>query len=799
MFRNYLTTAWRNFRKHKSFSLINVAGLAVGMACFVLIMLYVQFELSFDRFHENVDRIYRVVAHQPGNVFLGTDHFAVTQAILGKTLQREFPEVLHATTLDDYNNVLFAAGDKSFYENEIILADPEIFEIFTFPLRQGDPQTALVEPFTIVLSETLARKYFGDENPIGKVLRYQDKHDLKVTGVMKEVPKNSHFHPNALLSFQTEVAINPDKKRFMDWGNSSYYTYILVRPDFDPQAFDAKLVGIVKKYHTEDWRDKENPHRYYVQQLKDIHLYSHINFDIGKNNDIRYIYLLAGLAVIIILTACINYMNLTTARSSLRAKEVGMRKVVGASRWQLLKQFIGESMLLTVTAALIALLIVELFLPVFSKLVERELALPLLLQGQAFAGLMLAIFLVGVISGSYPALLLTAFQPAKVLKGEVKDSRGRSHLRSALVVFQFAASVGLILCTATVQKQLQYIKNKKLGYNREQVLVMRMRDREARKKFELIKADLLANPNFLKVTVSGHLPTNIGSSSDLGWTEREGQPALQSYNTPVDYDFLDVFEIELVEGRNFSREFSTDSTQAFIINEKLRDLLGWESAVGKAFGRDDDKPEGVVIGVMKNFHMHSFRLEIQPLFIQLNNNWGTNASARLRADNLPAAIAHARQVWQKYSPHYPFEYFFLDDEFNRMYQAEEKLSAIFGYFTFLAVFIACLGLFGLASFTAERKTKEIGIRKVLGASIGQLLLLLSQDFMKLVLAANLIAWPIVWYAMKQWLQGFAYRTSLGWQMFMLTAATALLIALVTVSFQTLKAALANPVEALRYE
>lgn len=797
MLKSYLLIAWRNFRKHKSFSLINVAGLAVGMACFILIMLYVQYELSFDRYHANAGRIYRVVAQQPGNFFLGTDHFAVTQAILGPTLKQEFPEVVESTTLDDFNNVLFNVGDKRFYENGIFLADPGIFKIFTFPLLQGDPLTALSEPFTIVLSETMAQKYFGAENPMGKIMRYQDRHDLKVTGVMKKAPKNSHFVPNALLSFKTEMAISTDKNRFTSWGNSSYCNYILGAPGFDAKAFDAKLAGIVKKYHTEDWRDKDRRHRYYLQPLTDIHLYSHINFDMGQNNDIRYIYLLAGLAIVIMLTACINYMNLATARSSLRAKEVGMRKTVGASRGQLLKQFIGESMLLTIAAALIALLVVELFLPVFSNLVDRELTFSLLLQGKMLAGVVLAIFGVGIVAGSYPAFFLAAFQPAKVLKGEIRDS-GRSRLRSALVVFQFAASVGLIICTATVQKQMHYIKSKKLGYNREQVLVMRMRDREARKNFGLIKNELLQNPNFLKVTCSGHLPTNIGSQSGLGWTERGGQPALQAYNTPVDYDFLETFEIELVEGRNFSREFSTDSTQAYIINEKLRELLGWASAVGQAFGNGDEA-DGKVIGVMKDFHMHSLRQEIQPLFIRLNSNWGTTVSARIRAENIPAAIEHLRHVWQKYSPNYPFEYFFLDDEFNRMYQTEEKLSAIFGYFTFLAIFIACLGLFGLASFTAERKTKEIGIRKVLGASLAQLFLLLSKDFVKLILLANLVAWPLAWYGMNEWLQGFAYRTALSGFIFLATAAAALLIALITVSFQTLKAALANPIESLRYE
>ncbi len=798
MLKNYLLLAWRNFRKHQSFALINIAGLAVGIACFVLIMLYVQYELSFDRYHKNADHIYRVVSQQPGNVFLGTDHFAVTPAILAQTLKQEFPEVLEATTLDNYNNVLITVGEQSFYENDLVVADSAIFKIFSFPLVLGDPATALNEPFTIVLDETLARKYFGNDNPLGKVVRYQDRHDLKVSGVMRDVPKNSHFRANLLLSFATEVATSTDKNRFTTWGNNSYYTYFLAAPNFEPVAFNEKLKQLVKKYHTEDWREAENPHRYYVQQLQDIHLYSHINFDLGTNNDVRYLYLLSGLALIIILAACINYMNLTTARSAMRAKEVGMRKVVGASRAQLLKQFLGESLLLTFLAALIALLLVELFLPTFSELVGRDLRFDLLLQGSAVFALCGTILLVGVMAGSYPALVLAAFEPVKVLKGEVKDNSGRAYLRNALVVFQFAASVGLILCTATVQQQLDYIRKKKLGYNREHVLVMRVRDREARKKFQLIKNELLANPNFVSATVSGHLPTNIGSSSGLDWAKHEGRPELQAYNTPVDYDFLNVFEIELVEGRNFSRAFATDSAQAYIINEELRDLLGWESAVGKPFG-NGDQADGQVIGVMKNFHMHSLRLKIEPLFLRLGSNWGATLSARIRAENIPAAIAHAEAVWKKYSTKYPFEYSFLDEEFNRMYKTEEKLSAIFGYFTGLAIFIACLGLLGLASFTAERRTKEIGIRKVLGASLGQLLFLLSRDFMKPVLLANVLAWPVVWYAMQQWLQGFAYRTDMGGNIFVLTALSSLTLALLTVSIKTIKAATANPVEALRYE
>jgi hypothetical protein len=418
------------------------------------------------------------------------------------------------------------------------------------------------------------------------------------------------------------------------------------------------------------------------------------------------------------------------------------------------------------------------------------------LQGKVFISLLAAIFLMGMIAGSYPAIFLTAFQPVKVLKGEIRDG-GRSRLRSALVVFQFAASAGLIICTATVQQQLDYIKSTKLGYNREQVLVMRMRDRDARKKFDLIRRELLENPNFIKVTASGHLPTNIGSQTGLKWTKREGQPAIQSYKATVDHDFFDVFEIDLVEGRNFSRDFSTDSTQAFIINEKLRDLLGWESAGGKPFGRNE-LPEGTVIGVMKNFHMHSFRQEIHPLFIQLGKNWSWYASARIRGSDIPGVIAHARQVWQKYSASYPFDYFFLDDEFNRMYKTEEKLSEIFGYFTFLAIFIACLGLFGLASFTAERKTKRSAFAKCWARRWGSCCFCF-QRFCQIGDAGESRCLAVVWYAMNEWLQGFAYRISLGWTMFLLTTITALLIALFTVSLQTIKAALANPIESLRYE
>ena len=654
MFKHYLSIAWRNLVKHRLFSLINVVGLAIGLASFGLIMLYVQYELSFDRFHEKADRIYRVVAEQTGNVYLGTDHFAVTQAILATTLRDELPEVLEAVAIDNSDNILLAVGEAHFYENGLIWAGPSIFKVFTFPLRLGDSATALAEPFSIVLSESLAGQYFGDENPLGKTMRYQDRFDLKVTGVMREVPKNSHVEANALVSFATLIAISEYKKQFTAWGSNSYYTYILVPPQFDAGAFDGKLAQIVKKYHTEPWRAERPPHRYYLQRLTDIHLHSHLNFELGQNGDIRYIYLLSGLAIIILLTASINYMNLTTARSAMRAREVGMRKVIGASRLQLVMQFIGEAVLLTLAAAFIALLTVDLLLPAFSKLVERELALGALARGSTLAGFAVVVLALGVVSGSYPALLLAGFQPASVLKGKVGD-RGRTRLRSALVVLQCAASVGLIVCTTVVQSQMRYIKSRKLGYNREHVVVMRMREGAARKQFALVKQELLQSPEILGVSASGHLPIRVASQNSLDWTAREGQPEIQSYQTSVDYDFLQVYHIELAEGRNFSPDFSTDSTQAYLINEKLRDLLGWKAAVGKPFG-DGDTADGKVI-----------------------------------------------------------------------------------------------------------------------------------------------AWPAAYYGMRRWLQDFAYRVEFGWWVFALAGGLALVIALLTVSTQAVKAALTNPVESLRYE
>lgn len=802
MFASELRIALRFLRKQLSFSIINIAGLAIGMACAILIMLYVADELSFDRYHENADRIYRVVKHEPGNVYLGSDHFAVTQAILGPTLKADYPEVLESVTIQRSGTVLLSAGTRSFVEEQMIWATPALFDMFSFQLLHGDPETALAEPYSILLTEAFAEKYFPGENPIGRIIRYNDQHDFKVTGILQEIPSNSHFHFDILGSFESLIAMSSNKDQFYQWGNSSYHTYILVTNDFDPAALEAKFPAFVERHFADQlrqWgRSDDNLTRYYLQPLTSIHLHSRINFDIGRNNDIRYIYMLSGLALVILALACINYINLTTARAALRAREVGMRKVVGAMRIQLVRQFIGESLLLVSLAGMVALLLVGLLLPIFSDVVEREISWQQLATPANGLLFLLFIIVVGVIAGSYPAFFLARFQPVKTLKGAMLESRpARPRLRNILVILQFTASIALIIATLAMHKQLLFIKNKKLGYDREHVVVMRLRDSALRDKASLIKQQLQQHSRVLGVTISGHLPTYMGSQTGLQWTGESKETRLSAYNTSVDYDYLEVFQIELVEGRNFSPQFATDSAHAYIINETLRDALGWDQAVGKPFGRN--QVDGTVIGVIRDFHMHSMRQEIQPLFLYLGGRWISHISVRIQPQAISETLDDLRRTWEAFGSKYPFDYFFLDDEFNRLYKSEEKLSALFGYFTLLAIFIACLGLFGLASFSAQQKTKEIGIRKVLGAGLPSLWLLLSKDFARPVLMANLLAWPLAYLAVRQWLQGFAYRTELGWELFVLTGLVATAIALLTVSSLVIRAASTNPVEALKYE
>ncbi len=796
MFRNYLITALRNLRKYKGFSFINLLGLAIGMACCILILLYVRDELSYDRYHENADRIYRVTRewfNEDGTSSLHLGHVAPPIAPL---LLNDFPDIQEAVRIQSPGRMLCSHEDKHFMEEDIIFAEENIFSVFSFELLTGDPETALRDPFTLVITEAAARKYFGDKDPLGQTLKFENRIDAKVTGIVRAAPTNSHFHfeiIGSLASFKQMYG----QREFENWGSNNYATYLLLPPGYDIGRLKAQIPDFLDRHRGEDYHKSNTLH---FQRLTDIHLTSHLDSEIEPNSSIVYVYIFSAIALFVLLIACINFMNLSTARSSIRAREVGMRKVVGAQKSHLIRQFLSESLVLAFLALILAVIMVVIVLPAFGRFVERDLSLSFVQRPELFLGLLLIAVFVGLLAGSYPAFILSSFRPVQVLKG-ARGPAGRDSLfRTALVVFQFSISIILIISVAVVYQQLRYSRSKGLGFNQEQVVVLPTSS-TIQQRFESLRTQLLAHPGIVSVAAarrvpSGRLLDSSGARVISGTGERPVNFRIAFVR--VSHDFIPTFQMEMAAGRNFSREFPTDLKEAFILNEAAVSKLGWapEEAVGLSFGYGSRT--GKIIGVVRDFHFESLHQEIAPIVFYLQPDY-RHVVVRVRADDIPGTMAFLKERWDELRPNYPFDYFFIDENFDSLYRTEEKLGQVFGVFSLLAVFIACLGLFGLASFTAERRIKEIGIRKVLGAPAAGIVLLLSRDFMKWVLAANLIAWPVAYYAMTQWLQNFAYRTDIPFGLFLLAGALALAIALLTVSYQTLKAALGNPADALRYE
>ena len=781
-------------KRNKVYSFINIAGLAVGLACFVLILLFVRFELSFDNFHENGDQIYRFYKKREvaGTSYMGNSYFMTTPAILAPTLKETFPEVVNTTRLNEAENTLLAYETKQLYEDGIY-ADNEFLNIFTFPLVRGSKADALTEPYSIILTKRLAQKIFGSGDPLGKSLRIpEQENDYKITGIMKDVPDNSHLKFSFIISF---LSLKNRNRNFNDWYRNSYFTYVQLQEGTDSREFEKKIAVFLDRYAPKRLAHYTG----YLQPLGRAHLYSHFNFDPAVTGDIKNIYLYSAIAFIILLIACVNYMNLSTARSSQRAKEVGMRKVVGASRREIIRQFLGESTLTAFLALLLGLFLVKIALPMFNSFLGQTTPFDLSESPFLILAILIVILFVGLFSGSYPALFLSSFRPVQILKGVAGRAKKGAGLRNGLVTFQFSISVILIVCTIVVYSQLQFIRHKDPGYNREQVVVVPLRDIRRGEKLEVIKNLLNKNPNVLGVSASSHLPIAIGNRTTVTVLNSEGEKVKTSmYYALVDFDFLDVFDIKLKAGRNFSRDFSTDPEDAVIINETAAERLGWKDPLGKSCSiqRDWDQK---VIGVVKDFHFQSYHLDIEPMALLMKGFWASYLYVKIRTTDIPRTIAHIRKVYDEHKIHHAFDYYFLDDAFNKAYITEQKFGTLFKIFSVLAVFISALGLFGLASFSAEQKIKEIGIRKVLGASAFNITFLLSRQFMRWILIANLISWPIAYYVMNRWLQSFAYRTSLQVWIFALAAGLALLIALATVSYQSIKAASANPVDSLRYE
>jgi len=799
MIKNFITIAIRNLIRQRGFSVINILGLTIGLTISALILLYIIHELGYDRFHENAKHIYRVAIK--GDISGQILDVAVTSPPFGPALYNDFPEVIEYTRLDYRSqNILFSIDDLKYYEDDVIFADSAFLKIFTVPLRLGDPETALQAPRSVLLSETLAQKYFGNENPIGKTIRFNNQEYLAVTGVFEDYPENSHMHFNILISYST-MAEMLGQKWLDEWGSLSQYTYILVNERADIDQLQLGMLSFLEKYMGEDIQESSIQLDPYLQPLTKIHLHSDLMAELGDNSDIVYIYILAAITLFILLLASINFMNLSTARSANRAREVGIRKVCGSGRKELVIQFLGESVVISLIALFISFFLIELILPVFNQLTGKDLDMNYLLNWQLTLGFILLAFVVGIIAGSYPALFLSAFNPVKVLQSHLKSGSSNITLRFILVIFQYTVSIALIIGTVVIYNQLSFINRRPLGFDKENVIIIALRNREVSEKGEVIKQEMMKIPNLISVSLSDGFPG--GTLSGTGYFPEgfgDTDPWL-IFGFDTDPDFIEsTMKMEIINGRNFSAELLTDST-AILINETLLAKLGWEDPIGKIIksGNENNPVDYRIIGVIKDFHDQSLHLKINPILIGFLTDRPDYLVARIAAAHIDSTLIAIENTWDEINPEIPFDYFFLDDNFESYYQFEQKLGKIFIYFTLFALFIASLGLFGLASFTAEQRTKEIGIRKAMGSSINQISLILSIDFIKPVLLANVFAWPIAWYLMRKWLQNFEYKTSIDWWIFLAAGILAIIIALVTVYFQTIKTASTNPVQALRYE
>jgi putative ABC transport system permease protein len=782
MFKNYLKIALRNIIRHKGHSFINIAGLAIGMAVCILILLWVQHELSYDKFHEKADNIYRVIQERS----------PVTPTPLAPTLKKEIPEVIHATRYRWVGSPLIKYGEKSFSDEKLYLVDPSFFDIFSFKFLKGDPASSLNNSFSAVLTEKTAQKYFGDEDPIGKFLLVDNRLVVKVTGVIENVPQESHIQFDLLSPF--EFIRYLWRANINDWKWVSHRAYVLLQENCSLPEVTGKMNNMLKKYMP------DTNAKFYFQPITRIHLYT--EFDELERGSIAYVYIFSAAALLILLIACINFMNLATARGAARAKEVGVRKIVGAQKKDLIKQFYSESILSAIIALIIAVILVELALPSFNALTSKHLSLDL--SGNIFllSGLIFIALFAGLASASYPSLLLSSFKPVNVLKGRLSTGAGGpARLRKILVVTQFALSIFLILSTIVVYRQLCYIKNQKLGYEKDHIISMRVTG-DLLRRLTPASNELLQNPDIPAATLTNTLPCISETTIDnVEWEGKNPEEKMRVEVLKVDYNFLKTFDIPMVEGRFLSREHPTDVREGFVVNEAAVKAMGFigESPIGKWFKFSGRK--GKIIGVVKDFHSRSLHYKIAPLVIQhiaVDGDYDT-LSFRLKAENISGTLSFLERVWEKYAPDYTFTFSFFDEEIDELYKSEQRMGNVFNYFTFLAIFISCLGLLGLVSFTAQQKTKEIGIRKVLGSTVSGIVVFFSRQFLKWVLAANIIAWPMGYYFMNKWLQRFAYRTGIGIDVFIISGAIALVIALLTVSYQSVKAATANPVEALRYE
>jgi len=790
MFKNYLKITLRNTLNHKGYSFINISGLAVGMACCILIFLWVQDELGFDSFHKNYHQLCRAVQYQhnkDGAVF----PVAVTSGSLGPAFKDEYPEVLEYVRYRPIKNVLIRYKDKKFFETGFTFADPSLFKIFTFPFLQGDPESALADPYSLVITKRMAEKYFQNTDPIGKSINFGSLVDFIVSGVIDNVPLNSHLQFDFIGPFETV-----SKKLGLDikWHNNYYYTYLLLDKNTDVEILTSKIRYYIKKIQPQSTAE------FGIQLLKDIHLRSNYAIDLKGHSEIQSVYVtfFSAIAIFVLIIACINFMNLTTARSANRAKEIAMRKVSGAKRSDIARQFFGESFVVAIFSLVLALFLVALSIPFFNTLSGKQLNVSSFLNLDIILGILGITLITGFLSGFYPSLLLSSFKPVGILKGVTGSDTKGSYFRRILVIIQFSLSLILIIGTMIVYQQLDFIQNRKLGYNKDHMIYISMQG-NLQGEYRTFKEEMLKNPNILGVTASSDLPTYTVHSCGrcIEWEGMSPEDHFLIHWYAVDHDFIETFGIEMAAGRSFSKAFSTDSSEGFILNEEAVKQMGIKTPVGKKFQLFGNK--GVIIGVMKNFHFKSLHERIEPLVFYIKPQYSQYVFARISSERIKESLDLIERIHQRFNPGDPLDYGFLDEEIDNLYRVELRTRQIFQYFTILAILISCIGLFGLATFMAEKRTKEIGIRKVMGASISGIVLLLSKDITRWILLANIIGWPLAFLVMKNWLQNFAYRITPGIWTFILSGLLVLFIALFTIIYQAVKAATANPIDSLRYE
>ncbi len=804
MWKNYLKIAYRNLLKKKVYSFINIIGLGIGMACCVLIFMFVQDELSYDTYHEKGDRIFRVI-HGEAQEGVEPDlssFWVWGNAPIGPALQLDFPEIEKVVQFSGRADILFTVGEETQQEDGVLFMDSTVFDVFSWELLQGDPKTALVAPFSVVLTESTAKKYFGNEDAVGKTMKGSEAAgrsnagDYTVTGVMKDLPSNSHFKFNTLLSLSTFKQSRPGI--FDEWGYVDTYTYFLVKEQFNPASFEAKVPGFLdKRYPYKDY-----PYTIAIEPLKDVYLRTSAVRQPGDTGSLTNIYVFSIIGLFILAIAMINFMNLSTARSMERAKEVGIRKSIGADRRSLVFQFLGESIIIVVLAAVVGIILTSLTMSMMNDMTGKVFEISRIVNWQTIPAFLVIMLLVGLLAGSYPALVLSGFKPVMILKGINKSDARGVNLRKGLVVFQFSLSIALIAGTIIVYTQMSHLLDKDMGFDKEHMVVLDYNyDEQVNNVSSSLESELEKKPAILSVAFSRSVPgshfPNAGTTIEGldGEMVERGQAIFQ-----VGLDFIDHYGLELVAGRSYSRDYPSDSTSALVINEAAARQYGYSNPadiIGKKF--DQWGRAGEVIGVVKDFNYISLHNAVEPLTLPFEAYASRYMSLKVTGKDLPAMLSQIEEVWKQLAPHRPFIYSFLDEDFNKQYESDFRFRQIFTTFSVLAILIACLGLLGLATYTAEQRTKEIGIRKVLGANVANIVGLLSRDFIKLVLIAIVVATPLAWYVMNRWLEGFAYQVSIHWWIFLVSGVLAVIVALVTISFQSVKAALMNPVKSLKSE